>query len=80
MMNKEAANSCLGWKGFDNRILISSNSSYNRTKRFRVSLTVVYAPVELTDGDTSDSDEFYLQLQEQIDRIPGRNVIFTRIF
>jgi len=28
--------------------------------------TLVCAPVKPTDGDTSDSDEFYLQLQEQI--------------
>ena len=33
-------------------------------------------PVEPTDGDTSDSDEFYLQLQEQIDRVSGRNMVF----
>ena len=43
---------------------------------FRVSVIVVYAPVEPTDGYTSDSDEFYLQLQEQIDRVPGRNMVF----
>ncbi|XP_065571512.1 craniofacial development protein 2-like [Artemia franciscana] len=46
------------------------------TKKFRVSFVAVYAPVEPTDGDTSDSDEFYLQLQEQIDRVPGRNMVF----
>jgi hypothetical protein len=34
-------------------------------------------PVVPTDGDTSDSDEFYLQLQEQIDRVPGRNVMLA---
>ena len=48
------------------------------TKKFRVSVIVVYAPVEPTDGDTSVSDEFYLQLQEQIDIVPGRNKVFLR--
>ena len=46
------------------------------TKKFRVSVIVAYHPVELTDGDTSDLDEFYLQIQEQIDRVPGRNMVF----
>ena len=46
------------------------------TKKFRVSVIVVYAPVEPTDGDNSDSDEFCLQLQEQIDRVPGGNMVF----
>ena len=72
MMNKEADKSCLGWEGINNRILIA----HFMTKKFRVSVIVVYAPVEPTDGDTSDSDEFYLQLQDQIDRIPGRNTVF----
>ena len=72
MMNKEAAKSCLGWEGINNRILIA----HFMTKKFRVSVIVVYAPIEPTDGDTSDSDEFYLQLQEQIDRVPGRNMVF----
>ena len=45
------------------------------TKKSKVSDIVVYAHVKPTDGDSSDSDEFYLQLQEQIDRIPGRNMI-----
>ena len=43
------------------------------TKKLKVSVIVVYVPVEPTGGDTSDSDEFYLRLQEQIDRVPGRN-------
>ena len=72
MMNKEAAKSCLGWEGINNRILIA----HFMTKKLRVSVIVVYAPIEPTDGDTSDSDEFYLQLQEQIDRVPGRNIVF----
>ena len=46
------------------------------TKKFWVSVIVVYAPVELTDGDNSDSDEFYLQLLRQIDRVPCRNIMF----
>jgi hypothetical protein len=46
------------------------------TKNFRVSFIVVYATVEPTGGDTSDSDEFYLQLQERIERVPGKNMMF----
>ena len=69
MMSKESAKSCLGWEGINNRILMA----HFMTKKFRVSVIVVYAPVEPTDGDTSD---FYLQLQEQIDRVPGRNMVF----
>ncbi|XP_065557833.1 craniofacial development protein 2-like [Artemia franciscana] len=71
VMNKEAAKSCLGWEGSNNKIRIA----YFKTKKFRLSVIVVYAPVELTDGVTSDS-EFYLQLQEQIDRVPGRYTVF----
>ena len=72
MRNKEAVKSCLGWVGATNRIPIA----HFMTNKFRVSVIVVYAPVEPTDGETSDSDEFYLQLQEQIDRVPGRNMVF----
>ena len=32
--------------------------------------------VDPADGDTSDSDGFYLQLQEEIDRFQGRNMVF----
>ena len=46
------------------------------TKKLRVSVIVVYAPVEPTDGDASDSDKFYFQLQEQIDRVSGTNIVF----
>ena len=46
------------------------------TKKCRVSVVVVYASVEPTDGDSSDSIGFYLQLQEQIDRVPSRIVVF----
>ena len=46
------------------------------TKKFRVSVIIVHAPLEPINGNTSDSDEFYLQLQEQIDRVPGRNMVF----
>ena len=35
-----------------------------------IELQLVYAPVGQTDGDTSDSDGFYLQLQEQKYRVP----------
>ena len=72
MMNKEGAKSCLGWESINNRILIV----HFITNKFRLSVIVVYAPVEPTDGDTSDSDEFYLQLREQTDRVPGRNMVF----
>ena len=71
-MNKEAVKSCLGWDGIDNRILIA----HFMTKKFKVSVIVVYALVEPTDGDTCDTDEFYLILQEQIDRVQGRNMVF----
>ena len=54
MMNKEAAESCLGWEGINKRILIA----HFMTKKFRVSVIVVYAPVEPIEGDTSDSDGF----------------------
>ena len=47
------------------------------TKKFRVSVVEVYTPVEPTDRDTSGSYEFYLQLQEQIDRVPDRNMVFV---
>ena len=74
MMNKKAAKSRLDWEGINNRLLIANIM----TKKFRVSVIVVYTPVEPTDGDTSDSDEFYLQLQERTDRVPGR--VFARRF
>ncbi|XP_065575210.1 uncharacterized protein LOC136036808 [Artemia franciscana] len=54
MMNKEAAKSFLGWEGLNNRILIA----HFMIKKFRVSVIVVYVPVELNDSDTCDSDEF----------------------
>ena len=57
MVNKEAAKSCLGWEGINNRILIARFM----TKKFRISFIVVHTPIEPTDGDTSDSDQFYLQ-------------------
>ena len=56
MMNKEATKFCLGWEGINNRILIA----HFITKKFRVSVLEVCAPVEPTDGFTSDSDKFYL--------------------
>ena len=59
MMNKETAKFCLGWEGINNRIFIA----HCITKKFRVTVIVVYPCVEPTDGDTSESDEFYLQLQ-----------------
>ena len=45
------------------------------TIKFRVSVIVVYALLNRLAEITSDS-EFYLQLQEQIDRVPGRNMFF----
>ena len=41
MMNKEATKSCLGWGGINNRILIA----HFVTKKFRVSVIVVCAPL-----------------------------------
>ena len=72
MMNKEAAKSCLGWEGINNRILIA----HFMTKKFRVSVMEVYALVVPADGDTSVSDEFCLQSQEQKDRVQGKNMVF----
>ena len=57
MMNKESAKSCIGLEGINNRLLIA----HFMTKKFRVSVIVVYAPVDPTNRDASDSDEFYLQ-------------------
>ena len=74
MINKEATKPCLDWEGIHYRMLIA----HFMTKKFRVAVIVVYSPVEPPDGDTSDSDVFYLQLQEQIDRVPGRNDVYTR--
>jgi len=68
-MIKEAAKSCLGR---EDKILIA----HLMTEKCRISVIVVYILLELTDGDSSDSDEFYLQLQEQINRVPGRNMVF----
>ena len=55
-MNKEADKSCLGWESIYNKILIA----HFMTKKFRVSFIVVYFPLEPTDGDICDLDEFYL--------------------
>ena len=41
MVNKKAAKSCLGWEGINNLLLVS----HFMTKKFRVSVIVVYAPV-----------------------------------
>ena len=71
-MNKESGTSCLGWEGINNRVLIA----HFITKEFKVSVIVVYAPVKPTNRDISDSDKFYLELQEHIDRIPRRNIAF----
>ena len=54
MMSKETAKSYLGWKGINNRTLIVHFTS----KKLRIPVIVVYAPVEPTDRDISDSDEF----------------------
>ena len=65
MMNKEAPKSCLGWENINNRILIA----HFMTNKFRMSVIVVYVPVEPTNGDTIDSHQIYLQLLEQIDKV-----------
>ena len=41
MMNMEATKSCLGWEGINNKIL----TAHFMTKKFRVSVIAVYAPV-----------------------------------
>ena len=48
MTNKEAAKYCLGFNSLNIIILID----HFVIKRFRVSVIVVYAPVEPTDEDT----------------------------
>jgi len=66
-MNKEVAKSCLGWEGINNKIQIAKFM----TKKCRLSVIAEYAPVEpcrtlwTPDGNISDWDKFYLQLQEQ---------------
>ena len=72
MVSKEPAKSCLGWECINNRTLIANLM----TKKSRVSIIVIYAPVERTDGNTIDSGEFYLQSQEQKDRVPSGNMVF----
>ena len=71
MMNREAAKSCFGWEGINNRILIA----HFMIKKFWISVITVNAFVEPTDGDTSDSDEYYIQLQDQIDLVPSKNTV-----
>ena len=68
MMNMEASQSCLGWESINN---MNTNRSFNEFK-FSVSVIVVYAPVEPTDGESSDSGEFYLQLKKAN---RGRNMV-----
>ena len=46
------------------------------TKKCKLSVIAAYSHVEPTDGESSDSDEFYLQLQGQIDMVPGKNLLF----
>ena len=72
MMNKEAAKSCLGWEGINNRILIA----HFMTKKFRVSVIVVYAPVNQLTEILVTQMNFTYMLQEQIDRAPSRNLVF----
>ena len=72
MINKEAPKSYLGWEGINNRILIA----HFMTKKFRISVIVVYARVEPIDRESRDTDEFNLQFKEQIDWVPDRNVMF----
>ena len=50
MMNKEAAKSCIGSEGINDRIIIA----HFINKKFRVPDILVYAHVKPTDGDTSD--------------------------
>ena len=59
MMNKGAAKSCLGREGINNRML----TAHFMTIKFRVSVIVVYVPVEPIDWNTSDLDEFYHNLK-----------------
>ena len=47
MMNKEAAMSCLGWEGINNRIV----NAHFMTKKLKISVIAVYAPIEPIDGE-----------------------------
>lgn len=72
LMSKKASKACLGWQGISNRLLMANF----RTKKVKVSVIVVYAPNEPLDSITNnESDEFYLELQQVIDRIPKRNML-----
>ena len=58
MMNKEAATSCLGWEVINHRSLVA----HFIAKKWRVSVIIVYAPIEPTDKNSTVSNEFYLEL------------------
>jgi hypothetical protein len=60
MMNKEVGESCLGWEGIDNWMPVTPFM----TKIWRVSVIVACISVEPTNGNSSESDEFYFQLQD----------------
>jgi uncharacterized protein (DUF2132 family) len=57
-MNKEVADSCLGWEEINNRILIAGFM----TKKSMSSIIIVYIPVEWINRDDNASYKFYLQL------------------
>jgi hypothetical protein len=58
MVKKEAAKSCLAWKGINNRMLVA----HFTTKKCKLSVTAVYAVVAPTDREIHDTNEFYLKL------------------
>ena len=64
MRNKKAAKSFLGWKGIN----FSMPPANFVTEKCRVSVIIVYVPIEQTDGGSIDSNEFHLQQKEQIER------------
>ena len=72
LLYKKYVKSCLVWDGIDNKMLVA----HFMTKNCRVVVIAVFAPVELTDGVSSDSDKFYVLLNERMDRVPGRNMVF----
>jgi len=74
VMNKEASKSYLGWEGVNSRIRITHFIIKN-CRVLEIESTG-YAFVEPTDRDGCDLDQFSLQLQEQLVRVPDRNMVF----
>jgi hypothetical protein len=53
-MNMNAARSCLGWEGINNRKQAAHFTTVQGTRHS----SIVYTHLEPTNGDSSDSNEF----------------------